>query len=309
MTEVFATVVLPTFRRPASLARTLVSLGTQDDPGVAWDVVVVDNDGDGRAEAVVRAQPLPVPVAFHVERQRGSAHARNRAIAEATGHVIAFVDDDVVVTRDWLGRVLAPILAGRADGVGGRVVLDPAAPRPWWFDEPGLGEYLSAFAPVTEERELRDHEYVLTANAAFRSDILRRSGGFDARLGPRGRTPIVNDDVMLCRRFAAAGGRIHLVPDAVVVHELPAERLRPRYLLRRSYAQGRSDWIIDHDTLIEERFCGVGMALRILRAEMRERGREGLHRPEIALHAACDVARAAGGLVEAARLFNERRGR
>ena len=48
-----ATVVLPTYLRPLSLARALGGLAEQEDPGVEWDIVVVDNDPRGSgAEAI-----------------------------------------------------------------------------------------------------------------------------------------------------------------------------------------------------------------------------------------------------------------
>ncbi|MHB8671846.1 MAG: hypothetical protein ACYDAD_15010, partial [Acidimicrobiales bacterium] len=37
--------MVPTFRRPAALARVLAGLAVQEDPGLDWEVVVVDNDG------------------------------------------------------------------------------------------------------------------------------------------------------------------------------------------------------------------------------------------------------------------------
>lgn len=302
------TVVVCTFRRPAGLTALLGALATQDDPGIPWDVVVVDNDeppGAGPAFSAAAAA-VPVPTRLVHEPRRGSAHARNRGIAEADGDVVAILDDDVVPAPDWLRAIVAPIRDGRCEGTGGTVVLDPAVPRPPWLDEDGIGGYLTAFAPSDVERPLAGEEYVVTASCAFRADVLRRSGGFDPALGPRDDVQLVNDDVLLCRRFRAAGGRIRHVPGAVVVHELPKQRLHRSWLLRRAYQQGRSDWIVDADRLRRRRLRGAGYPPSWLAAELRLRRREGLRRPEVRFHLACDVVRTAGLAREALRTMARR---
>jgi GT2 family glycosyltransferase len=302
-----ATVVLPTYRRDAALARALAALARQTDPGVRWDLVVVDNDDAPTSEGTVlaAAASFPVPVRLVRESGRGASCARNRGIGEARGTIVAFMDDDVLPEPDWLCRLLAPLLVGRCDGVGGRVVLDPLPRRPRWFDSRWMTRCLADFTLGEKEHELPPDAYVLTANAAFRADLLRATGGLDEVLGPRAGVPMVNDDVGLCRRFAALGGTIHYVPDAVVVHELPATRLRRRYLVRRWYAQGRSDWLLDREALMRTRTGGAGAAwenftdvlrshvpLGIGKAEERRRGRfDGFK-------AVCELARVAGILRE-----------
>lgn len=296
-----------TFRRPAGLTRALAALAEQEPVGVAWDVVVVDNDPAGRAIDVVASLPSRPPgTRVVVEPEPGSANARNRGIAEATGDIVVIIDDDVVPARDWLGRLLDPIIAGRCDATGGRVILDPTVPRPRWLDEQGIGGYLTLHDPSSTERPLGTYEYVVTANAAFRADLLRRTGGFVCELGPSGRQQIVNDDVSLCRRFRGLGGTIHHVPGAVVVHDLPVARLSPRWLLKRSYLQGRSDWILDREEFAASRFAGASCALGALRGELSRRWSERLWRRDVAFHAACDVARAGGALREVASILSER---
>lgn len=297
-----ATVILPTFRRPRALERALASLAAQRAPGLTWELVVIDNDDPPGSEAVFRAgvERLPVPARYVREPRRGVAHARNLGIAEASGGIVAMMDDDVVAAEDWLARLLEPILSGRCDGTGGRVLLDPAVPRPRWFDELGIGAYLASWDLGHQERDLVYWEIVLTANAAFRADLLRETGGFDPSLGPRGRLPMVADDNLLVRKFRACGGRMRWVPAAVVIHELTSERLSRGYLLRRAYAQGRSEWILDRELLSQRKLNGARVALGWLGHEFRLRWREGIHRPAVSFHVATDLARTFGALREAA---------
>ena len=294
-----ATVMIPTFRRPQGLARVLRALARQKDPGIGWDVLVIDNDPpNGRPAFDGVAAGLPVRARVVDEPVNGSAHARNRGISEITAEITVMLDDDVQPADDWLVALLEPILEGRCDATGGRVLLDPEVPLPSWFDARRLGGYLAQWDPAEQERYVQPDETLVTSNCAFDTAILRRAGGFDPGLGPRAGNPLVNDDVLLTRRVRAVGGRIRFVPDAVVVHDLPAARLRAAYLLRRAYAHGRSDWILEAEALSRGRAKGAGAALRALGAQLGRRLREGIARPEVAFHAACDVSRAAGCLRE-----------
>jgi hypothetical protein len=148
---------------------------------------------------------------------------------------------------------------------------------------------------------LRPDEYLLSANAAFDASRLRAIGGFDPALGPQPGRPAGNDDTDLFRRYIEAGGTVQYVPGAVVAHELPPARLRPSYLLARTYGQGRSDWLLDRASYRRSRLRGAGHAGRLLGHELAHRVRERPWHRDVAFRAACDVARAAGFLVQAAQ--------
>lgn len=293
-------VILPTYRRPAGLTRALRGLALQTAT-FPWEVVVVDNHGGDRAEEIVAqlSHGHPASLRYHVEARPGASHARNRGLGEASGPIVAMIDDDVVPGPGWLVALVTPILEGQADGVAGRVVLDPTVPRPRWLDERVVGRYLTRFELGPVPRELRPDEFAVTANAAFRADLMDRVGRFDPRLGPRGRVQLVSDDVGLSYALMRAGARLLWVPDAVVVHDLPASRLRRRWLLRRAYLQGRSDWIVHRGDLKMRRLNGARVAVTWLLREARQRRNEGLRHPDVRFHLLCDLARTAGRLQQA----------
>jgi cellulose synthase/poly-beta-1,6-N-acetylglucosamine synthase-like glycosyltransferase len=112
---------------------------------------------------------------------------------------------------------------------------------------------------------------------------------------------VVADDVHVVREVQRRGGQVWWQPSATVVHELPDERLRASWLLRRAFLQGRSDWIVDAADLRQRKAGGARVALSWLGGELRDRSREGLLRPEVAFHAATDVSRTLGSLQQALR--------
>jgi GT2 family glycosyltransferase len=286
------TVAIPTARRAGSLRRLLAALPAALD-GAAADVVVVDNDPREPVQSVVAVAPLPVR--YLVEPQPGSAFARNRAVAEADTELIAFLDDDVVPHPGWLVALTAA-MADDVVAAGGPVELDPLAPRPAWFRDAGIGGYVSAHDLGHDARDLVAGEYLLTANAVFRTEALRAVGGFDPRLGPRPGVQLVADDVHVIRELQRAGGRVVWQPTAAVTHELPAERTSRRWLLRRAYLQGRSDWLLDEDVLRRRRAGGARVALSWLEGELAARRGDGLSHRDVRFHLATDVARTLGAL-------------
>lgn len=291
--DVTVTVVVPTYRRPEGLRRVLAGLARQRDPGVAWDVVVVDNDGHAVLPLTFPSSPA---VRMVVELRTGAAHARNRGLAEARGRWVAFLDDDVEPADDWLARLTAPVFAGSCDGTAGRVVLDPSVPRPGWWHEGWMGLYLAAYAPFETETPVPRAHYILTANACLERTAVLANGGFDPALGPRRGVPIVNDDMQVFRDYVDSGRVVHYVPDAVVVHELPASRLLRRYLLARLHAQGRSDWLLERSTMTPG--AGVRLAGTLARAALVSQGPPTRWRRESLYFLAGAAARSAGVLRE-----------
>ncbi|MGK0619623.1 glycosyltransferase family 2 protein [Meiothermus cerbereus] len=85
-------VLIPTHNRPQLLLRALRSLQLQLYPD--WEAVVVD-DGDG--SGILAAHGLRDPRILAVRNAgRGQVEARNTGLAQASGQIIALLDDD-----DW----------------------------------------------------------------------------------------------------------------------------------------------------------------------------------------------------------------
>ena len=94
------TVCVCTYQRPAYLARLLEALSRQRGTSrFMFSVVVVDNDADRSSETVVQDLAIRAhfPLTYDCEPERNISLARNRAIRNATGNLIAFIDDDELV--------------------------------------------------------------------------------------------------------------------------------------------------------------------------------------------------------------------
>ena len=111
-------VVVPTFNRCESLARTLASIAKVDFPPDDYEILVVDNgsvDATRQAFEQVRSDHPRHNWKYLEEPVPGPMAARHRAIPETRGEILAFTDDDVRVDRWWLDGIVRGFR--RADNV------------------------------------------------------------------------------------------------------------------------------------------------------------------------------------------------
>lgn len=229
------TVILATRNRAALLGEALEGLVRQQTGGqFTYDILVVDNGSTDATAAAVRraAEGAAVAVDYLYEPQPGKQHALNAAISRARGDILAFTDDDIILSVDWLAQLWRCFEETHTDVIAGRIL-------PRWIDiEPGWDtEQIQAHIGTIgcldfgEARlVLSDHPtryWMVGGNFALRRELLERYGGFDPRLGS-------GEDVELFRRLARHGVSVVYDPAAVLQHRVPKERVTPA-ALRRFY--------------------------------------------------------------------------
>ncbi|MFW6772737.1 glycosyltransferase family 2 protein [Nocardioides sp. CPCC 205120] len=96
-----------TMNRPDELATALASVRSGT---VQPDELIVSDDGDGSAAEVAAR----FEATYQRGPRRGLGPNRNACIASATGQAVAFIDDDVVVSTEFVERAVA---AARPDVV------------------------------------------------------------------------------------------------------------------------------------------------------------------------------------------------
>ena len=97
-----------TFRRQTLLRQLLEELSTQETEGLfTYSVIVVDNDASQSSKEVVDGFEMnsSLAICYSVEPIQNIALARNKALSQAKGSFIAFIDDDELPDRDWLLRL------------------------------------------------------------------------------------------------------------------------------------------------------------------------------------------------------------
>jgi glycosyltransferase involved in cell wall biosynthesis len=237
--EIEISVIVCTYNREALLTRNLDSILSQGFPPDRFEVLVVDNNSsDGTAELVRRTVETAKPaVRYLFEGRQGKSYALNRGIQEARGPVLAFTDDDVRVSPDWLERIDQNFIRYQPDLIGGLIVPDWAGEWPDWF-YPEHRSVIAAYNPSPETVfvNLGWPSLPAGANLAARAEVFRRYGGIREDLSDG--TLHRSEDTELIQRVLRNEGRVLYAPDVVVYHHVSPERLTRRYVRRWWIAEG-----------------------------------------------------------------------
>ena len=219
-----ASLVIPTFGRPAALAETLRALARIEHPRNQWEVIVVDDGSDDDVLPAVRelVRRAGAPVRLLERPHRGPAAARNAGARAAEGDILIFLDADIVVEPDFVIRHLQTGRAHSGSWVIGRIV------HPIEARQTPLGRYRDtlweAFHRAQGGDGVLDTNGMTAANLSLPAWDFAKLGGFDEDF-----TIASSEDWDLAMRARGAGVRILYDPNIVVIH---------------------NDWAVDLD-----RFC------------------------------------------------------
>ena len=244
--------------RRVVLEETLAALRRQQplDEG-GWELIVIDNASTpplngsidlrgGEGGRIVREERL------------GLTHARLRGLAEASGEILVFVDDDNLLDETYLRSAAEAMSADRTLGaVGGKSIARYEAPPPPWFGEVDidlacrdLGEAARYASWEGVERARRSYPLCapIGAGLVIRRDLFAAyasAAGENAGrlgLGRRGADLASGEDNDIVMVVLEHGWRIAYLPGLRLVHVIPAARLTRTYLAAYAYSTGRT-WV------------------------------------------------------------------
>lgn len=212
MPDPSVSIIVPTYNRVEQLKLCIGALLLLDYP--SFEIIVVDDGSTDDTASYVRSlgeRVIGVTIAHG-----GRSAARNAGIRAARGEIIAFTDDDCLVDLQWLRNLLVPFCDTRVVGVSGAVIY--------------VGEeYVAARGErVVENRQAC---WPMTANVAYRADVLRQIGGFDETFERY-------EDKELALRVWMHG-RVVPVPEAKVYHQKTEGGTWPDF----SFAHSSSAWV------------------------------------------------------------------
>jgi len=239
-------VIICTYNRSTSLKTTLASLAQLDPPvGFRWELIVVDNNSKDDTAIVVRdfEKNSGLEVRYLFEAMQGLSHARNRGVREASGEIIVFTDDDVIVDKFWLTQLATAFQESGCMAAGGKTVPLWPKSKPRWFDE----KHPQAFEGVFVQFDLGDRPCEATrapfgANMAFRKAAFLKYGLFRTDLGRCGELLMSWEDSEFFSRLMARSEKVYYVPDAIVYHPVAPERTQKSYAQSVFFHNGKSQF-------------------------------------------------------------------
>ncbi len=243
-------VVVPTYNRSQLLQRALSSLLTAPIPdGLSVTILVVDNNSSDNTEQVVNEFSCPSDrfLIYIRETKQGLSRARNAGISAGSGDLIGFIDDDEEIDPAWYGVVAREFANQSVDFIGGPYLGNWAAPPPAWLP-PGYHAAIGVVPP--KPRAPFDAKFsgnLMGGNAVIRRSVFDRIGTYSPLLGRSGKGLLSEEDAEFYRRLKAASIHGIYVPDLVIHHYIPTERLTRKYHRRWSFWRAVSQGVIDRD--------------------------------------------------------------
>ncbi len=229
------TITLMRYREPDWLVcDTLAGLARQ--VGIRGEVILFDQNwapefaetvtGFSQPHLVFRCVPLEA---------RGIAYARNAFLNATSDDVVLSIDPDAVPEPDWALQLLKAVDAPGVAVAGCRILPHWRGRRPLLalsrvvLDQYSMLDWGSTTRPV---------ERIVSTGYAVRKSVAPGQMYFDTRLGRRDGKLISGEESDFCSRLRQAGAKVVYCGEAVVRHQVLAERLTWQWVWRRLYHAG-----------------------------------------------------------------------
>ncbi len=220
-------VVVITHRRLLSLKALLDALKLEHED---FEIVLVNNSASTDEEALLEEfeNIHYIPMGASVDL----AQARNLGMSASEGEYIAFIDDDCIPKVGWLTVIKENLI--KFDAIAGPVISYLSLRYPWWW----MDEYswLIGLSSPAMVQDTKGQKYIpQTANLAFKRRLAYKVQ-FREVIG-RPRLPL-REDTIFWKDILISGFSTKIIPEMVVYHRIPQERLEFAACMRRSFNDG-----------------------------------------------------------------------
>lgn len=226
------TVCICTYKRLKLLEHLLSELQNQiTEELFTYSIVVVDNDYTWSARTSVESfnENSIIDIEYYNEPRQNIALARNKAVDNAKGNFIAFIDDDEFPDNDWLLNLYKVYGRFKADGVLGPVKAYYETVSPTWVKK---GKFYET--PSRKTGFVLSWQNTRTSNVLVRRDIFERSKNmFAPAFGSGG------EDRDFFRRMIDKGHTFVWCAEAPVHETIPPDRCKRIFMLKRALLRGQ----------------------------------------------------------------------
>jgi GT2 family glycosyltransferase len=209
-------IIVPNFNGEKFLEKCLKSVLSSNYSDL--EVLFVDDASTDASIKIVESFRQPHLRIIRNSQRIGAAACRNRAIKEARGEYIVFLDNDTEVKPDWLAEIVEVFQSDSSIGgvqcklmdFSDRERIQAAGlyliPHTLWGIARGQGEKNG------EKWNKIEDVAAISAALVVKQEVLDKVGGFDEKLA------IYTEDLDFSLRVWLAGYRIVLAPHSIVYH-------------------------------------------------------------------------------------------
>lgn len=244
LSNIKLTIIICTYNRSQSLSNTVNSIIESVSENADFvKIIIVNNNSSDDTRLICDELMIhcPIEVTYIEETRQGKTYALNAGILQSTGDVIAFIDDDVCVDKKWFSYVFKTFIEyPECDVFGGRILplLHEGSILPEWVrqEEP----HYNAEGPLGDHNKgdqvksyyETDMGTPCGANFFVRRSVFERYGLFNENLNKVVKDLPMAEDSEFCFRLKKNNVQMLYIPEAVVYHDTPPEKLTKKYFRR-----------------------------------------------------------------------------
>lgn len=233
--------VICSYNRARFIISAVDSIFNQDFDKSRYEVIVVDNNSTDNTIKLLEEYKNAHPdyhFRYYTELNQGVAYTRNRCAKEATGEIVAYLDDDSVAQPGWLTDTVNFFDAHpKVYSTGGKIVPQFLTGIPDWYSKYFFG-LVGNFDQGPNEKRLTGARYPCGANMAFRKKVFDEIGYFNTELGRKGMGLLANEEKDIYLRILGANHEVWYLPYVKVLHNVESNKFDKNYVRRHSMGIG-----------------------------------------------------------------------
>lgn len=239
--------IICTYNREKYLPLLFESIEKQSLSEKDFEVVIINNNSTDNTEVIcygfIEKNPDMV-IKYIVEDKQGLSYARNRGIAESTGGILTFLDDDAFLSDSFMETVLRNFEKNPdVYCIGGKIHLHYEDKPPVWVSK-YMAEMFGFYDPGSKPFVYRNRKFPRGSNMSFRKSVFDKVGLFNTKLGRTGENMLAAEEKELFFRIYRMGLKSVYLPQALVYHRVPASRLELPQVIRQIEGIGCSEAIL-----------------------------------------------------------------
>lgn len=245
--NIYISCIVCTYNRARFLRSCLHSFLNQQLDFSFFELIVINNNSTDQTLEIIKDFISILPEGFNFryydEYNQGLSYARNRGIVESIGNYLTYIDDDAIVSNDFLGNIYTFISSNpNVIGLGGPIIPYYVDGKPAW-----MSHYLEGLVSKSYHGETifeyTGKSFPIGCNMTYLKSALIEIGHFDVSLGRKGESGEASEEKDVFFKLKGKGYSIYYLPNIPVQHTIEKERLAYPYIKKISEGIGRSEKI------------------------------------------------------------------
>lgn len=235
------TIAICTRNRYLYLRKTLECLLPLLKSSERAKVLVIDNNSNDETATFIQCFATGQESVDYIScPQIGLGFARNAALEKCDTEWLVYLDDDALVSSNWILELEKLINSEQFDAFGGVYTPWYAEGKKSWFQD----EFETNIHMFPKEKKtgLLTHSYFSGGIAAYRVEPLKNVGGFPTAIGMKNKKVSYGEEIHAQRNLAIAGYKLGFSKDWKMEHLAPLKKQTITWAWKKQYALGRDFW-------------------------------------------------------------------